>query len=62
MIDEAPLWLTGIMLFASMVVAYEAGLRLHARLRSRADAPGSESSDESYVLSGVFGLLALLMA
>lgn len=62
MIDEAPLWLICILLMVAMGLAYEGGLRLHGRLRTRADAPGSDSSDESYILSGVFGLLALLMA
>ena len=62
MIDAAPLWLVGIALFAAMGLAYEGGLRLHLLLRSRADAPRNESSDESNILSGVLGLLALLMA
>lgn len=62
MIDSAPLLLVGTVLLALMMVAYESGMRLHRRLRSRADAPGNESSDESYAMSGVFGLLALLMA
>jgi len=63
MIDESALWLVGGLLLAGMLLAYEIGLRLHSRLRRLADAPGkSESSDEGYVLSGIFGLLALLMA
>lgn len=62
MINDAPLWLMGTILLSGMALAYEGGLRLHDRLRNRADAPGRDSGDESYILSGVFGLLALLMA
>ncbi len=59
---QVPLWLVILLLLAAMGAAYEAGMRLHPRLRSRADANKRDSSDESHSLSGVFGLLALLMA
>ncbi len=62
MIDNGSLWLLGGLLLLAMLVAYEVGLRLHARLRVRTDGQGDGSSNESYALSGVFGLLALLMA
>lgn len=62
MIDSVPLMLVGSGLLVAMMLTYEGGIRLHRRLRKRADAPGGESSDESYAMSGVFGLLALLMA
>jgi len=62
MIDDAPLWLVGLLLLAAMLLAREGGLQLHRRLRRLADASEPGSSDESYVMSGVFGLLALLMA
>lgn len=62
MAGQMPLWLLIVLLLAAMVAAYEAGMRLHPRLRSRADATKRDSSDESHSLSGVFGLLALLMA
>ncbi len=59
---QMPLWLVVLALLVAMGVAYEAGMRLHPRLRSRADANKRDSSDEGHSLSGVFGLLALLMA
>ncbi|MFC0589054.1 hypothetical protein ACFFF7_06475 [Novosphingobium aquiterrae] len=62
MIGTVPLVLLGIVLMAAMLLAYEGGLRLHRSISHRADGGNSESSDEGYVLSGVFGLLALLMA
>lgn len=62
MINAAPLWIVGGLLLAALGLVYEGGLRFHGRLRNKADAPGSDSGDESYILSGVFGLLALFMA
>lgn len=62
MIDNGSLLLLGGLLLLAMLVAYEVGLRLHARLRARSDGDAEGSSDESYAMSGVFGLLALLMA
>lgn len=62
MIDDAPLWLVGLLLLVGMLVAFESGLRLHRRVRHLADGTEPGGSDESYVMSGVFGLLALLMA
>lgn len=60
MIDNAPLLLIGCVLLIAMLAAYGLGHILHGvLLRGREDKSGS---DESYVLSGVFGLLALLMA
>lgn len=50
------------LLLVGMLVAHECGLRIHARLRGRADRPDSGSGDEGFILSGVLGLLALLMA
>lgn len=62
MIDDAPLWLVGLLLLIAMLLAFEGGLRLHQRVRHLADGTEPGGSDESYVMSGVFGLLALLMA
>ncbi|WP_225206301.1 bestrophin-like domain [Novosphingobium huizhouense] len=60
MIDNAPLLLIGCTLLIAMMGCYGLGFVLHAVLaRGRED---TSTSDESYVLSGVFGLLALLMA
>ncbi|MCW1384221.1 hypothetical protein OLX02_15460 [Novosphingobium sp. KCTC 2891] len=60
MIDNAPLLALGAALFAAMVIAYGLGFTLHDWLRRGGE--DSSTTDESYVLSGVFGLLALLMA
>lgn len=62
MIGQMPLWLVVVILIIAMGAAYEAGMWLHVRLRSRADAARRDSGDESQALAGVFGLLALLMA
>ena len=55
-----PLILIIVLLFAAMLGAYEIGLRVHQKLRRSTDRSGS--SDEGFILSGVLGLLALLMA
>lgn len=60
--EPMPLILVVTLLVAAMMAAYEFGLRLHPRLRSRADGSKLDGSDESHALSGVSGLLALLMA
>jgi len=57
-----PLIAVIVLLFAAMIGAYELGLRAHNRLRKQADDKRSGSSDEGFILSGVLGLLALLMA
>ena len=62
MIDEAPLWLVGLILFAAMILAYEGGMWLHERIRRRTNEPAATSSDQSHVMAGVFGMLSLLMA
>lgn len=49
------------LLLMAMVAAHEAGMRLHARLRRKAGDDAELSSDEGFILSGVLGLLALLM-
>lgn len=68
--DRTPLGALGLALLVAMVLAYLGGARLHAWLeRTEAAAPGTAApdqgirrSDQGAVLSGVFGLLALLMA
>ena len=57
-----PILAVGLALLVGMLVAYEVGLRAHNRLRASADSKKSGSSDEGFILSGVLGLLALLMA
>jgi hypothetical protein len=48
-------------LLAAMIAAHEAGLRIHARLRPASRTEDEGGSDEGFILSGVLGLLALLM-
>ena len=60
MLESAPIWLFAALLFAGMCAASVLGNWLNNRLRVRSAKAGG--NDESYVLSGVFGLLALLLA
>lgn len=62
MLQELALGWVIALLVAAMYGAYEGGIRIHPKLRKRADASKRDSGDESHSLSGVFGLLALLMA
>jgi hypothetical protein len=48
-------------LLATMIAAQELGMRLHTRLSPKAGDGDDASSDEGFILSGVLGLLALLM-
>jgi hypothetical protein len=59
--QNAPLWLTLLLLIVVMALAFEIGAWIHRRARLRArDAADKEA--EGHVLSGVLGLLALLVA
>ncbi len=49
------------LLLLAMVAAHEVGRRLHARLIAKAGDTAGISTDEGFILSGVLGLLALLM-
>ncbi len=49
------------LLLLAMVGAHELGMRLHARLMRKAGDDAGLGSDEGFILSGVLGLLALLM-
>lgn len=49
------------LLFVAMVAGHEAGLRLHLRLAGDAGEDSGPGGDEGFILSGVLGLLALLM-
>ena len=60
MLESAPIWVFALLLFAAMTVASGLGNWLNNRLRVR--SPRSGGNDESYVLSSVFGLMALLLA
>lgn len=57
--DRAPLWLIGVLLFAALFVAREAGFWL--RWRRRDGQARTSSDDEGHVLSVSLGLLALLI-
>src|SRR5438128_650672 len=59
---DLPIFVVALALLVGMLSAYELGIRAHNRLRARADSKRSGSSDEGFILSGVLGLLALLMA
>lgn len=49
------------LLLAAMIGAHEAGMRVHAWARRRGGGEDAAEGDEGFVLSGVLGLLALLM-
>lgn len=57
----SPLWLDFLLLLAVCVGAFELGRLLGQRMLRRAIADDGDNS-ETHALSGVFGLLALLMA
>lgn len=58
-----PLGVIVIGLFAATLAGHEFGMRAHDWLKGRgADDRKGGSSDEGFILSGVLGLLALLMA
>lgn len=56
-----PLWAIAIVSLACMFAAHEIGVRIRTR-RNAASKDGSGASDEAFIVSGVLGLLALLMA
>jgi len=62
MIDElvigTPLWVLAVLLFLALMLAWEAGRWAHRRT-ARADG---EDVEHDYILNGVLGLLALLVA
>jgi hypothetical protein len=57
-LQETPLWLLLPLLYAAMVLAAWYGGRVHRRVEEEA----GEASAKGYVLSGMLGLLALLVA
>jgi len=60
--QSTPLWLILLLLFAAMVGACECGVRLRRRMRESGAAEAADKQAENYVFSGMFGLLALLVA
>jgi hypothetical protein len=59
--EKGPLWLALLVLFVAMAIASTAGAWLHRRTGSDA-RDSADKEAEGYVLSGVLGLLALLVA
>lgn len=59
-IETAPLWQLAVLSFALMLFAWEGGGLLQARLRALVHK--DDVQDEGYILSGILGLLALLIA
>ncbi|MFC3099663.1 hypothetical protein [Altererythrobacter lauratis] len=59
----SPLWLDFLVLLAIAVAAFEAGRLIGVRLlRASGGGTNDEDGADSHALSGVFGLLALLLA
>lgn len=58
--ETAPLWQLAILSFALMLIAWEGGGLLQARLHRNVHK--DDVQDEGYILSGILGLLALLIA
>jgi len=57
-----PLGVVVPVLLLGMVAAHELGRRTHARFAAEPGGSGDGSGDEGFILSGVLGLLGLLMA
>ena len=61
-LGQTPTWITGILLFLFLMLAFFAGTRLRAMRKAQHDREGDDGSgQEGYVVSGVLGLLALLL-
>lgn len=58
---EAPQLLIAILVFAALTVAMHLGSATERRLRRDRDTPATGASDEGYIVSGAFGLMALLL-
>lgn len=59
LVIRTPLWLLVPLLFASLLAAREVGAWLRRRL---ARNPDGEATEHDYILNGILGLLALLIA
>jgi hypothetical protein len=60
--DRLDIWAIALILFVALLLAGEFGSWLRRRRAAVAEATPEESSDKSFILSGVLGLLALLTA
>lgn len=58
LIERAPLWLIGILLFLLLMLSFRTG----AWLRARGKHPDGRTDDEGYLLSAALALLGLLIA
>ena len=61
-INEAPLFAVVLSMFVFQLLGRELGGWIHRRVAGHADDPPTGSSDKGFVVSGVLGLLALLIA
>lgn len=61
-INDAPLLLIAGLLFVAQCLAREAGGWMRRRVSARSGESAEDVSDKGYLLSGVLGLLALLIA
>jgi hypothetical protein len=60
--DNTPPWVVLLLLFGAMALAFEVGGWIHRRASLRPETDSIDKEAEGYVLSGVLGLLALLVA
>lgn len=58
---EAPQLLVALVVFALLIAAMHLGSAAERRARGRSDAPTTGTNDEAYIVSGAFGLMALLL-
>jgi hypothetical protein len=61
-VHDTPAWLIGLVLLTAMVIAREAGAWAHRRLRPSGYSASGHGTAEGHILTGVLGLLALLIA
>ncbi|CAN7494070.1 hypothetical protein LJR219_003404 [Phenylobacterium sp. LjRoot219] len=61
-VHDAPPWLVGLILLAAMMIMREAGAAAHHRLTQPPRGARGDGTAEGHILTGVLGLLALLIA
>jgi hypothetical protein len=61
-LDEQPLWLIALVLFATLVAARELGGWIYRRTVGQKEKAEDEEVDKGLIISGLLGLLALLTA
>lgn len=62
LMDQLDLWLIALLLLAGLVAAREVGGWFHRHRAVPASSDPEDSTDKSFILTGVLGLLALLTA